>query len=65
MRIKADRDVCVGAGQCVLTDPDVFDQSEEDGIVMLLAEVPGSEHEDRAREAVSLCPSGALSLVEE
>ncbi|GLZ82062.1 ferredoxin [Actinorhabdospora filicis] len=65
MRIKADRDVCVGAGQCVLTDPDVFDQGVDDGIVWLLAEVPGPEHEDKVREAVSLCPSGALSIVEE
>ena len=31
MRIVADTDVCVGAGQCVLADPTVFDQNEDDG----------------------------------
>ena len=37
MRITADRDACVGSGQCVLTEPDVFDQ-DDDGLVTLLTE---------------------------
>jgi ferredoxin len=35
-KIVADLDQCVGAGQCVLTDYDAFDQSEEDGTVVVL-----------------------------
>ncbi|MEV6630528.1 (4Fe-4S)-binding protein [Actinoplanes sp. NPDC051470] len=64
MRIKADTGVCVGAGQCVLTDPDVFDQ-DDDGIVALLTDRPEGEAERRARDAVMLCPSQALSIIEE
>ena len=64
MRIKADTGVCVGSGQCVLTEPAVFDQ-DDDGIVVLLTDQPGDQAAARAREAVSLCPSRALSLVEE
>jgi len=63
MRIVADRDVCVGAGQCVLTDPEVFDQSDEDGTVIVLVDTPGDLA--KARDAVHVCPSQALSLVEE
>ena len=64
MRIKADTGVCVGSGQCVLTEPAVFDQ-DDDGIVVLLTDQPGDQAAGRAREAVNLCPSRALSVVEE
>ncbi|HET6501815.1 MAG TPA: (4Fe-4S)-binding protein [Amycolatopsis sp.] len=63
MRIIADTNTCVGAGQCVLTDPEVFDQSQDDGTVILLNERPADV--EKAREAVNICPSGALSLVED
>jgi len=36
VRVLADRDRCVGAGQCVLSAPDVFDQSDQDGRVLIL-----------------------------
>jgi ferredoxin len=62
MRIEADLDRCVGAGQCVLTEPALFDQNDKDGRVVVLAtEVDGRGA--AAREAVQVCPSGALSLV--
>jgi ferredoxin len=64
MRIVADTSRCVGAGQCVLTEPAVFDQSEEDGTVIVLVEKPEDEQLERARQAVHICPSGALSLQE-
>jgi ferredoxin len=63
MRIVADTNRCVGAGQCVLTDPSVFDQSEEDGTVVVLVERPNDL--DTVREAVHICPSQALSLVDD
>ncbi|MDF5756740.1 (4Fe-4S)-binding protein [Spongiactinospora sp. TRM90649] len=61
MRIKADTGVCVGSGQCVLTEPAVFDQGD-DGIVVLLTDHPDDETAPRARAAVALCPSRALSI---
>jgi ferredoxin len=65
MRIQADREVCVGAGMCALTAPELFDQDAEDGRVLLLAERPSADRAEAAREAVAMCPSGALSLQEE
>ncbi|MBF8187280.1 ferredoxin [Nonomuraea sp. K274] len=61
MEIKADTTVCIGAGMCALTVPEVFDQSEDDGTVLLLQQVPPEDLEDGVRRAVTLCPSGALS----
>ncbi|MGI5292470.1 ferredoxin [Nonomuraea polychroma] len=61
MEIKADTTVCIGAGMCALTVPDVFDQSDDEGtVVVLQGEVP-PELEDAVRRAVTLCPSGAIS----
>jgi ferredoxin len=62
LHVHADRDVCIGAGMCVLTAGAVFDQ-DDDGIVVLLDEHPSDEA--AVREAVANCPSGALSLTEE
>jgi ferredoxin len=62
VQVHADRDVCIGAGLCVLTADTVFDQ-DDDGIVVVLDERPSDIA--TAREAVANCPSGALSLVEQ
>ncbi len=64
MRIIADTGRCVGAGQCVLTEPELFDQSEDDATVIVLNETPGGELVEKVREAVHVCPSQALSLEE-
>ncbi|HET6707173.1 ferredoxin [Amycolatopsis sp.] len=64
MKIIADTGKCVGAGQCVLTEPSLFDQSEEDGTVIVLDNQPEGELVEKAREAVHVCPSQALSLQE-
>ena len=64
MRVFADRELCIQAGNCVMVAGEIFDQ-DDDGIVVVLAEdVPGEEA-DHAREAVKLCPSSALSLRED
>jgi ferredoxin len=65
MRIVADTTRCVGAGQCVLTEPAVFDQNELDGTVLVLVEHPENDELAKARQAVYVCPSQALSLIED
>ena len=66
MRVQADRDVCIQAGNCVMVADSLFDQ-DDDGIVVVLvdpdSQVP-AEEEDKAREAVKLCPSQALTIVD-
>ncbi|GAB3976639.1 ferredoxin [Plantactinospora veratri] len=65
MRITADLERCVGAGQCVLTEPAVFDQSDDDGTVIILRAAPeDAETVRRVHEAVRICPSQALTLTE-
>lgn len=60
VHIVADREVCIGAGQCVLAAPHLFDQDEEDGRVMVVAE-PTSADTPTVVEAARVCPSRAIS----
>lgn len=62
MRITVDTDICCGAGQCVLAAPEVFDQREEDGIVVLLTEHPAAELHADVEAAAQVCPAGAIVL---
>jgi len=64
MKIVADTTRCVGAGQCVLTEPGLFDQSTDDGTVIVLDDSPPPELEQAARDAARVCPSQALSIAE-
>jgi ferredoxin len=65
MKIEIDQDKCVAAGQCVLTAPGVFDQRDEDGIVVLLEEAPRQAPNAAVREAAQLCPALAITLHED
>jgi len=64
MKVVADLDVCIGAGVCVMTAPDVFDQGPDGLVEVRVEEIPRDEVR-LVREAVDLCPSAALSISEE
>jgi ferredoxin len=65
MKLVVDKSRCIGAGQCVLKAPRVFDQQEDDGMVILLAESPSAEDQDAARLAARVCPAEAITVVED
>jgi ferredoxin len=65
LKVVADKTLCVGSGMCAMTAPVVFDQDGTDGRVVVLTDRPESDQEEATREAVYLCPTGALSLLEE
>ncbi|MEV6152329.1 ferredoxin [Nonomuraea sp. NPDC052129] len=64
MKVSVAADKCVAAGQCVLLAPEVFDQREEDGIVVLLDETPGPVLHDAVRQSAMVCPATAIHLAE-
>lgn len=63
MRITADSTRCVGAGQCVLSAPDVFDQ-DDDALVVLVDGAAGAADLELVRDAVDRCPAQAITLHE-
>jgi ferredoxin len=63
MRVRVNEDRCCGAGQCALVAPKVFDQ-RDDGIVRLLDASPPERLYAAVREAVDVCPAGAIEIDE-
>lgn len=64
VEITLEEDKCCGAGQCVLVAPEVFDQRDEDGVVILLDAAPPAEQYDNIREAAAVCPAAAILVRE-
>ncbi|CAN5816038.1 ferredoxin [soil metagenome] len=64
MHVTIDEMKCCAAGQCVLAAPDVFDQREDDGIVVLLNADPPADLFAAVREAAAVCPAVAIEVQE-
>jgi ferredoxin len=62
LRIIVDLDRCCGSGMCALSAPDVFDQRNTDGRVMLIEQFAPPGGELSVRTASENCPCGAISL---
>ncbi|MEO3760155.1 ferredoxin [Mycobacterium sp. B14F4] len=64
MKVTVDQDKCVSSGQCVLNAGDVFDQRDDDGVVVLLDDSPANGRADDARKAAAACPALAIHIEE-
>ncbi|MFG1919659.1 ferredoxin [Micromonospora sp. NPDC048898] len=53
---------CVSSGMCALTAPEVFDQDDDLGRVVLLRRDPGPDLADAVRDAAASCPAQAIRL---
>jgi ferredoxin len=62
MKVVVDTEKCVAAGNCVAAAMDVFDQRDEDGIVVLLNENPPPELAEDVRNAAAVCPALAIRI---
>jgi ferredoxin len=62
LRIKIDRDLCVGFGDCVAEAPDAF-KLDESGIVVFVA--PDEVDRERLIRASDVCPVDALTVWDE
>ena len=64
MKVTVDQDRCVSSGQCVLNATDVFDQRDDDGVVVLLNDSPAPGQSDSVRNAAAACPALAINIEE-
>jgi len=62
MKVTVDTNKCIAAGQCVLNAPDVFDQRDEDGVVVLLNPNPPADLAVDVQRAATLCPALAVTV---
>ena len=59
MQVTWDENICIHAGKCVSGAPEVF-KVEDGQFVIDVTAAP----EDKVRDVVSQCPSGALKIEE-
>ena len=62
MRIVVDVERCRGAGLCTLTAPEVFDQDEEEGTVLVLDDRPPPALHQAVIAAARLCPNSVIRV---
>jgi ferredoxin len=64
MKVIVDQNICASSGNCVMNAPEVFDQRDDDGVVVLLNESPSAEDAEGARRAAAACPALAIRIEE-
>lgn len=64
MEIEIYQDRCMGVGQCAVIAPEVFDQGEQDALVVLLDASPPHELHGAIRDAALSCPSATIAVHE-
>lgn len=55
VKLKVNKDACVGCGLCVGTFPEVFEFDDDNK-----AHVVGAADEASAEDAIASCPAGAI-----
>lgn len=65
MQVSVDPERCCSSGQCVTAAPAVFDQNDEDALVILRQERPEPADFAEVRLAADLCPGRAITVVED
>lgn len=64
MRVEIDRGRCAMAGECVYNHPWLFAFGDDDLPVVLVDVLTEAQQRKEANQAVAVCPSGAISVVE-
>lgn len=62
IRVEVDRDLCIGSGDCVATEPDVFELDDEGKAVVI---DPDAAATDDVVEAARNCPVTAIFVIGE
>ena len=59
MKVKVDRDLCIGVSNCVAIAPTVFELDKENKAVVL---EPSSVDDETLLEAAESCPENAITV---
>jgi ferredoxin len=63
LKVVVDTSLCIGSGNCAVTAPAVFDQDEEQAVVVLLDDSPPESEREAVERAVEQCPSAVIRIL--
>ena len=63
MKVKVDKDSCIGCGACAAICPEVFDL-DDDGLSEVKTEEVKNNNIDDVKDAFDSCPTGAIEIEE-
>ena len=63
MKVKVNKDACIGCGACAAICDDVFEINDE-GLSEAKVEEVKEELQDEVRDAADSCPTGAIEVEE-
>lgn len=64
MKIKVNRDACIGCGACPVIAPKLFELDEEGLSRALVDEATSDEDKENAKDASESCPTSAIEVEE-
>ena len=64
MKVKIDRNLCIGCGACQATEPKVFELDDE-GIAQVIDNEINDSLKDNVINAINACPTSAISEINE
>ena len=64
MKLKVDKDLCIGCGACQAVCPDVF-EIEDDGLATVIVDEVTEDALEDALDAKEGCPTSAIDEVTE
>ena len=62
MKVKVNKESCIGCGACAAICEDVFEIGD-DGLSQAKVDVVPEDKEDAAREAMESCPTAAIEEI--
>jgi ferredoxin len=63
VKVTVDTSLCIGSGNCAMTAPAVFDQDEEQALVVLLDDNPPDAEREAVALAVERCPAAVILML--
>ena len=63
MKVKVDKDACIGCGACAAICDEVFEINDE-GLSVAKVEEVKEELQDEVRDAADSCPTAAIEVEE-
>lgn len=64
MRVRIDKDLCIGCEACIDICPEVIEMQDDIAICKIEDDIP-EELEEAVREAAEACPSEAIEIEED